>query len=79
MNGNISKEGITADLEAMKRFGVGGVQVFNVDNTTPRGPVDFMSPAWLEMVRFAKEEAARLGISFSMMNCAGWSNSGALG
>jgi len=74
MNGNLSKEGITADLEAMKW--VGGVQVFNVDYTTPRGPVDFMSPAWLEMVRFAKEEAARLGISFSMMNCAGWSNSG---
>ena len=76
MNGNISKEGITADLEAMKRVGVGGVQVFNVDNTTPRGPVDFLSPAWFEMVRFAKEEASRLGISFSMMNCAGWSNSG---
>lgn len=76
MNGNITKEGITADLEAMKRVGVGGVTVFNVNNTTPRGPVDFMSPAWHELVRFAIAEAARLGLSFTMVNCAGWSNSG---
>ena len=76
MNGNISKEGITADLEAMKRVGIGGVQVFNVNNTTPRGPVDFMSPAWRELVQFAISEAARLQMTLTMMNCAGWSNSG---
>ena len=76
MNGNVTKEGITADLEAMKRVGVGGVQVFNVNNTTPQGPVDFMSPAWRELVRFAIAEASRLDLSFTMMICAGWSNSG---
>ena len=30
MNGNVSKEGITADLEAMKRIGLGGFEVFQV-------------------------------------------------
>ncbi len=29
MNGNITKAGITADLEAMKRMGIGGVINFN--------------------------------------------------
>src|SRR5262245_3546300 len=29
MNGNISKEGITADLEWMKRAGIGGFQNFD--------------------------------------------------
>lgn len=76
MNGNITKEGITADLEAMKRVGIGGVQLFNVNNTTPRGPVDFMSPAWRELVQFAISEAGRLQMTLTMMNCAGWSNSG---
>jgi hypothetical protein len=31
MNGNITREGITADLEAMARVGIGGVMVLNTD------------------------------------------------
>ncbi|MDX9754246.1 MAG: glycosyl hydrolase, partial [bacterium] len=31
LNGNITREGITADLEAMKRVGVGGVLIMEVD------------------------------------------------
>jgi hypothetical protein len=30
MNGNVTKEGITADLEAMAKVGIGGAQIFNV-------------------------------------------------
>ncbi|MEI8343149.1 MAG: glycosyl hydrolase, partial [Verrucomicrobiota bacterium] len=44
MNGNITKEGITADLEAMKRVGINGAQIFNVDEEIPAGPAPFMSP-----------------------------------
>jgi hypothetical protein len=76
MNGNITRAGITADLEAMKRVGIGGVQVFQVTNTIPEGPVAFMSPAWRELMHFAVTEAARLGLSFTILDCAGWSNSG---
>ena len=42
VSGNASKEGVTADLEAMKRIGVGGAQMFFVDqvpNSKDRGPV----------------------------------------
>ena len=38
LNGNITREGITADLEAMKRAGIGGVLIMEVDQGTPRGP-----------------------------------------
>src|ERR1017187_10703167 len=31
INGNINHSGITADLEAMQRVGIGGVEIFNVD------------------------------------------------
>jgi hypothetical protein len=31
LNSNVSKEGITADLEAMKRVGIGGVLIMDVD------------------------------------------------
>lgn len=31
MNGNVTEAGITADLEAMKRVGLGGAEIFTVD------------------------------------------------
>ena len=34
MNGNVTREGITADLEAMERVGIGGAQIFNVGEGT---------------------------------------------
>lgn len=76
MNGNVTKEGITADLESMKRVGIGGAQIFNVLEGIPRGPVDYMSPEWLEMVKHASAEADRLGLELCFHNCAGWSSTG---
>ncbi len=76
MNGNVTAEGITADLEAMKRVGLGGAQVFNVDYGVPAGPVKFMSPEWRAMVSHAVKEADRLGLELHVHNCAGWSSSG---
>lgn len=76
INGNTSKEGITADLEAMKRVGVGGAQIFNVDCGLPDGPVPFMSDRWRELIGHAIREAHRLGIELCIHNGAGWSSSG---
>jgi len=76
MNGNITKEGITADLEAMKQIGLGGATIVNVDCSIPRGDVSFMSPEWREDFKFAVQEANRLGLKLCVENCAGWSSSG---
>jgi hypothetical protein len=75
VSGNISKEGITLDLEAMKRVGIAEAQVFNVDQG-PTGPVRTLSPEWNELTKFAIQEADRLGIELAFENCAGWSTSG---
>ena len=45
LNGNITREGITADLEAMQRVGIGGVLIMEVDQGTPPGPVALRRPA----------------------------------
>ncbi len=50
LNGNITSNGITADLEAMKRVGIGGVLIMEVDQGAPVGPADFMSARWRELV-----------------------------
>jgi hypothetical protein len=76
MNGNITQEGITADLEAMKQIGLGGATIVNVDCGIPRGPVTFMSPEWRELFKFTVQEANRLGLELCVENCAGWSSSG---
>ena len=76
LNGNITKTGITADLEAMKRVGIGGVLIMEVDQGAPVGPVPFMSDRWREMFQHAVAEAKRLGLEVNMNNDAGWNGSG---
>ena len=76
MNGNITKEGINADLEAMKQIGLGGATIVNVDCGIPRGAVPFMSAEWREDFKFAVQRANQLGLQLCVENCAGWSSSG---
>ncbi|MDB5250785.1 MAG: glycoside hydrolase family protein [Segetibacter sp.] len=76
MNGNVTKEGITLDLEAMKRVGIGGVFNFDVGTGIPKGPVEYLSEEWLQLKKHAIREAERLGLEFTMHNCPGFSASG---
>ncbi|VGO12677.1 hypothetical protein PDESU_01230 [Pontiella desulfatans] len=76
MNGNVSAEGITKDLEAMKDAGLNGFTVFDVPLNTPRGPVNYNSPKWHEMIAHTVKEADRIGLEMTFHNCAGWSSSG---
>jgi hypothetical protein len=76
MNGNITKEGITADLEAMHRVGISEANIITVASSIPPGPVPVMSPQFFDMVEFAAKEAKRLNMTLCMDNCPGWSCSG---
>jgi hypothetical protein len=75
-NGNVTKEGITADLEAMQRVGVGGVLLMDIAAGAPAGPVDFNSSQWQDLFAHACREARRLGLQINMNNAAGYSSSG---
>lgn len=76
VDGNITKEGITTDLEAMKRVGIQEAQIFNVSQSLPQGPAIYLSDHWLDLLQFAAQEADRLGMEIAFNNAAGWSNSG---
>jgi len=76
MDGNLNREGITADLEALKRVGIGGVLFMEVDVGIPKGPVKFMSAPWRELFKRANSEAARLGLVMTMPASPGWTGSG---
>lgn len=77
-DGDITKEGITAELEAMKWIGLGGVTMFSVlpYGARPGHKVVCLSLEWHERVQFAIQECRRLGLSFSFHNCAGYSEAG---
>ena len=81
MNGNVTREGITADLEAMAEAGIGGGFIFTLGGgrhncDTPPGPADYLGPQWLARVKHAASEANRLGLELGMHNCAGWATTG---
>lgn len=76
LSGNLTKDGITADLEAMQRVGIGGVLYMEVDQGAPQGPADFAGPLWRELFQHACREADRLGLQLNMNNDAGWCGSG---
>ncbi len=76
VDGNVTKHGITGDLEAMKRAGLGGCYLFSIGGYFPEGPVKFKSPEWYDLLDHTVKEAERLGLLFGVHNCDGWSESG---
>ncbi len=76
MDGNLSGEAMTADLEAMKAAGIGSLVFLEVNVGVPRGPVDFLSDEWQELFKHAIREAERLGIEITLGVGPGWTGSG---
>ncbi len=75
---NVTRDGITADLEAMKAVGIAGVLIMDVDQGTPASfnGAKFGDSKWYELFKFACAEAHRLGMHINMTNDAGWCGSG---
>ncbi|MBW6475093.1 MAG: hypothetical protein K0B14_18345, partial [Anaerolineaceae bacterium] len=78
INGNISREGITRDLEAMKRVGINGVLWMEVSGPfwAPTGNIVAGTQEWDEMMQWAITEADRLGMEFDMTVDFGYGSGG---
>lgn len=79
MDGLVTREGITRDLEAFKEAGLAGVQNFQIG-----GPMQMRignpdnaigSENWKDLLRWTLDECERLGLTFGTHNCPGWSSS----
>src|SRR5438034_1623007 len=70
LNGNVTRAGITADLEAMQRVGIGGAILLDVVQDIPPGPVLFGSPEWRGLFRHTMAEGGRLGLPISVHHAA---------
>lgn len=80
IGGNVSKKGITADLEAIARSGISGIQLFHGQFGGPWPGVSpqiaCLSPLWEDAIRHTAQECRRLGLRFTMQNCPGWAMAG---
>jgi len=77
--GAITKTGITKDLEWMKRSGMAGFQLADVNfggGQSIEPTVDFGSTEWLEALQHAASEADRLGLEMAVFSSPGWSMTG---
>ena len=57
-------EGITADLEAFRSAGVGGVVYYDQVHGDGQGAFQEFSPEWWDELIFSSQEAKRLGLNF---------------
>ena len=76
INDDISKEGITKDLTAMKQAGIGTALIGNINPPEQNGKVPLFSDKWWQCMVHAVTEGKRLGVDIGTFNCPGWSQSG---
>ena len=77
LSGHISCEGVSRDLEAMKRAGIDRAYIGDVNEPgTELGPVKTLSPEWEKVMATAIAKASELSIELGLFNCPGWSQSG---
>ena len=73
---HISKEGITKDLEAMAKVGIGEALIGNIDEIKQKGNVKALTEEWFLMLDHAIREGKRTGVNIGLFNSPGWSQSG---
>ena len=79
MSGNVTKDGIKADLEWMKRSGIAGFQNFDANLNTPQiveKRLVYMTPEWKDAFKYATTLADQMGLEMAIAGSPGWSESG---
>ncbi len=70
----VTKAGITYELEAFKKAGLGGVEItpiYGVYGSEDKF-IQYLSPQWVEMLEHTLKEADRLGLGVDMATGTGW-------
>ncbi|MEZ5043636.1 MAG: glycosyl hydrolase [Saprospiraceae bacterium] len=71
---NVTKEGITAELEALQQANFGGVEITPIYGVIGEEDafIDYLSPEWVALLEYTLQEAARLGLGVDMATGTGW-------
>lgn len=76
---NVSEEGVTKDLYAMKKAGINRAFIGCIgQGDVPYGKVKMLSVDWWKVIHAALKTATQLNIEIGIFNSPGWSQSGGL-
>ena len=83
LNGNVDTNRLKKELVAMKEVGIAGVDIFDIggwevpnpNNMIPAGPA-FMGEKSLQYLKFAIEEAGKLGMTVDLSLSSSWNAGG---
>lgn len=80
IGGNVSREGIDADLQAIADAGISGIQWFHGHFGGPwpatAQQVRALTPEWEELVSHLAGQADSLGLRLTIQTCPGWAMAG---
>jgi len=76
LGGNVTAEGITADLESMREAGIVQPMLFSIGKGDANSPItphaDALTERWWSLVEHAVRESDRLGLTLALNACDGW-------
>lgn len=74
MGSAVNEKGLTYNLEAMSKAGLGGVEITPIYGVKGQESnyIDYLTPKWMKMLAFTESEAQRLGMSVDMSMGTGW-------
>lgn len=79
MGSSVTKQGITQNLEDLHAAGIGGVHIIPIygEKGDENNFVKYLSPKWMELLKYTVSEAKRLGMGVDMTTGTGWPFGGA--
>ncbi len=74
MGSAVTEKGLTHNLESMSKAGIGGVEITPIYGVKGQeaNNIDYLTPHWMQMLKFTQTEAQRLKMSVDMNMGTGW-------
>ncbi len=74
MGSAVNKEDLTRELQRYHDAGLGGVEITPIYGVRGREQqfIDYLSPQWMDMLKYTIQEAKRLHMEVDMPACSGW-------
>ncbi len=74
MGNSVTTEGITANLEKYSKAGIGGLHIIPIygEKGDESNFIEYLSPAWMDMLKHTLSEAERLDLGIDMTCGTGW-------
>ncbi len=76
----VDQQGLTYNLEEFAKAGIGGVEITPIYGVqgNDANEISYLSPKWMQMLKYTESEAQRLGLEVDMATGTGWPFGGPL-